>query len=186
MSDPITFIATFVLRVAALVFLFRFILQVVRASFYNPFSEGIVRITDPVLKPLRQLLPPYRNLDFASFAVSWVLHMLVVAIYCYAGGRDMETLIILNDSLRATLSLMIGIFLIAIFVTIIMSWIAPNVYSPAAIIARDIAEPVLAPARRILPPLGGLDLSPMITILVLFVIQSYVLGSLLPYRVWPG
>jgi YggT family protein len=80
----------------------------------------------------------------------------------------------------------VWIFLIAIFLSIVMSWIAPNVYSPAANIAREVAEPLLSPARRILPPLGGLDLSPMITILVLFLIQSFVLGSLLPYRVWPG
>lgn len=186
MSDPLTFIATFVLRVVALVFLFRFILGVVRASFYNPFSEGIVRITDPVLNPLRQLLRPYRNLDFASFAAAWATHMVVAAIYAFSAGATLDALDILNDSLRATLSLTIGIFMIAIFVTIIMSWIAPNVYSPAAIIARDIAEPVLAPARRILPPMGGLDLSPMITILVLIMIQSFVLGALLPYRVWPG
>ncbi len=186
MSDPLTFIATFALRVAALLFLFRFILGVVRASFYNPFSEGIVRMTDPVLNPVRQFLRPHRNLDFASFAVAWLLHMVVAAIYAFSLGEPLDLLVILNDSLRATLSLVIGIFLVAIFVSIIMSWVAPNVYSPAAIIARDIAEPVLAPARRILPPLGGLDLSPMITILVLFLIQSFVLASLLPYRVWPG
>jgi len=68
----------------------------------------------------------------------------------------------------------------------VMSWLAPNVYSPAANVAREVAEPLLSPARRILPPLGGLDLSPMITVAVLLVIQSFVLGTLLPVRVWAG
>lgn len=186
MSDPLTFIVTFVLRAVALIFLFRFILQAVRASFYNPFSEAIVRITDPVLNPLRVLLRPYRNLDFAAFAAAWVVHMAVACIYALSAGLPLNALFILSDALHATLSLAIGIFLVAIFVCIVMSWIAPNVYSPAAIIAREIAEPLLAPARRILPNIGGIDLSPMIAVLALMLIQSFVLGTLLPYQVWPG
>lgn len=186
MTDPLTFVVTLALRVAALIFLFRFILQAARASFYNPFCEGIVRITDPVLNPLRQVLRPYRNLDFASFATAWVAHMAAAAIFAVSVGAPLNVLYILNDSLHSTLSLVVWIFLIAIFLSIVMSWIAPNVYSPAANVAREVAEPLLSPARRILPPLGGLDLSPMITVAVLLVIESFVLGTLLPIRVWAG
>lgn len=182
MSDPLTFILTFVLRITALVFLFRFMLQAVRASFYNPFSEGVVRITDPVLRPLRSVLPPYRNLDFASFAMAWIAHLLAVVLYVFAQDFPMNVLFLLNDSLRDTLDQVINIFLAAIFVSILMSWLAPGVYSPAAIIAREIAEPLLAPARRILPPMGGFDLSPMIAVLALFLIQFHVFDALLPNR----
>ena len=186
MTDPLTFIVTLILRFVALIFLFRFILQAVRASFYNPFSEGIVRITDPVLNPVRQVLRPYRNLDFASFAGAWVTHMVAVAVVAFSIGAPLNLLYILNDSLHATINVTLWIFLIAIFVSIVMSWLAPNVYSPAASIAREVAEPLLTPARRILPPMGGLDLSPMITVAVLLVTQSFVLGTLLPIRVWAG
>ena len=186
MTDPLTFFVTLALRTVALIFLFRFVLQAVRASFFNPFSEAIVRITDPVLNPLRQVLRPYRNLDFASFALAWLAHMLAVGIYSLSIGATVNVLYILNDSLHATLNVVVWIFLVAIFVSIVMSWLAPNVYSPAANIAREVAEPLLTPARRILPPLGGLDLSPMITIAVLLVFQSFVLGTLLPIRVWAG
>lgn len=186
MGEPLTFVVTFVLRVAALLFLLRFILQAVRASFYNPFSSGIVRITDPVLNPVRQVLRPYRNLDIAAFAIAWIVHTVAVVVHVWSAGVPMDVLAILNDGLRATLGLVIGIFLVAIFVSIIMSWIAPGVYSPAAVIAREVAEPLLSPARRILPPLGGLDLSPMITILVLILIQSFALNALLPCRLWCG
>ncbi len=186
MGDPFTFVVTFVLRVVALVLVLRFILQAVRASFYNPFSEGIVRITDPVLRPLRLVLRPYRNLDFASFAAAWAAHVVAATTYVVANGLPMDVVFILSDALRATLNLVVGVFLVAIFVSVLMSWLAPGVYSPAATIARSIAEPVLAPARRVLPPLGGLDLSPMVTILVLLLIQGTVLGALLPARLWPG
>lgn len=186
MGEPLTFVVTLVLRVAALLFLLRFVLQAVHASFYNPFSEGIIRLTDPVLNPLRQLLRPFRNLDFAAFVMAWAMHMLAALVSIWSAGLPIEVFAVLTDGLRATLSLVVGIFLVAIFVSIIMSWIAPSVYSPAAIIARELAEPLLAPARRILPPLGGIDLSPMITIVVLMLIQNFAIRAVLPCQLWCG
>ena len=186
MSDPLTFIITFTLRVAALLMLLRFVLQAVRASFYNPFCEGIVRLTDPVLRPVRLVLRPYRNLDLASFGAAWLAYALAVAAHVVGNDLPMQPLYLLNDGLHAVLSMVVGIFLVAIMVSIVLSWLAPGFSSPASSLAREIAEPVLAPARRVLPPLGGLDLSPMITVLVLFLIQGYALHALLPYRLWPG
>ena len=187
MSEPLTFVVTFALRVAALIFLLRFVLQAVRASFYNPFCEGIARATDPVLKPLRNVVRPYKNLDFASFGMAWLAHALVVVVQVWVNESvPMNWLFVLNDSLHTTLSWVVNIFIAAIVVTIVVSWFAPGVYSPAATIAQEIAEPVLVPSRKLLPPLGGLDLSPMITILVLYLIQGFVLSGLLPYRLWSG
>lgn len=189
MGEPLTFVVTLVLKVVALLFLLRFVLQAVHASFYNPVSEGIVRFTNPVLDPVRKVLRPYRNLDFASFVMAWVAHMLAVVFHIWSDEQlSIDVFAILTDGLRTTLSLVVGIFLVAIFVSIIMSWIAPQVYSPAAIIARELAEPLLAPARRVLPPLGGIDLSPMITIVVLMLVQSYAIGVVLPcqYQSWCG
>lgn len=186
MSEPLTFIITLVLRCVALVFLLRFVLQAVRASFHNPFTEAVVRITDPLLRNLRPVLRPYRNLDFASFATAWLAHLLAALTHVLASDLPAHFLFLLNDALHATLNLIVNIFLVAIVVAIVMSWLAPGIYSPATNIAREVAEPLLAPARRVLPAIGGLDLSPMITLLVLFFIQSFVLPGLLPFRLWPG
>lgn len=186
MSEPLTFVITLVLRCVALIFLLRFVLQVVRASFHNPFTEAVVRITDPVLRNLRMVLRSYRNLDFASFVMAWLAHLLAAFAYVLARDLPPHFLFLLNDALHATLNLAVNIFLVAIVVSIVMSWLAPGIYSPAANIAREVAEPLLAPARRVLPSIGGLDLSPMITLLVLFLIQSFILPGLLPLRLWPG
>ena len=186
MTEPVTFIILFALRVVAMVFLLRFILQAVQASFYNPFSQGIARITDPVLNPMRTVLRRYRNLDIASFVAAWTVHTLAAAAYVVSKDLPIDYLFIINDGLRESLHLVVGIFLVAILASIVLSWIAPGVHSPAADIARSVAEPLLAPARRLLPPLGGLDLSPMITIALLLLIQSFVLPAVLPYRLWPG
>lgn len=184
MSDPFLFVLRFVLQVAALLFLLRFVLQAVRASVYNPFSEGIVRFTDPVLRPLRSVLRPYRNLDLASFALAWLAHivMSIMRLIAMGGNATVDFLFVLSDALYGTLNLVVMIFLVAIFVTVVMSWLAPGIYSPASLIAREVAEPLLARVRRLLPPLGGLDLSPMVAILALLVVQNFVLGALLPHQ----
>ena len=185
MTDPFLFVLRFALQVAALLFLLRFVLQAVRASFHNPFCEGIVRFTDPVLRPLRSLLRPYRNLDLASFAMAWLAHVVMSTVRLLTMGTGtIDFLFILSDALHGTLNLVIMIFLVAIFVTVAMSWLAPGVYSPARLIAREVAEPLLARVRRLLPPLRGLDLSPMVAILPLLMVQSFVLGALLPHQ--PG
>ena len=185
MSDPLVFILRFAMQVAALLFTLRFVLQAVRASFYNPFSEGIVRFTDPVLRPLRTVLRPYRNLDVASFAMAWLAHMVVSVVSASRivgmDGIAIDFLFVLSDSLYSTLNLVIVIFMVAIFVTVAMSWLAPGIYSPATIIAREVAEPLLTLGRRFLPSFGGLDLSPMVVIMALLMVQHFVLGPMLPH-----
>ena len=185
MTDPFLFVLRFALQVAALLFLLRFVLQAVRASFHNPFCEGIVRFTETVLRPLRSLLRPYRNLDLASFAMAWLAHVVMSTVRLLTMDTGtIDFLFILSDALHGTLNLVIMIFLVAIFVTVAMSWLAPGIYSPASLIAREVAEPLLARVRRLLPPLGGLDLSPMVAILALLMVQYFVLGALLPHQ--PG
>ena len=185
MGDTLIFIVTFLLRAAGLIFLLRFILQACRADFYNPISEGIVKATNPVLNPIRLVLRPYRNLDTASFLMAWIVHALVLVTFMLEREFGLDPIVILNDSLRATISAVITVFLIAIFISIVISWIAPQVSSPGTSLIRDVAEPVLSPARRVIPPIGGtLDLSPILTVIVLSAIQGPVLAALLPYRFW--
>lgn len=185
MGDTLAFIIIFLLRAAALLFLLRFVLQLCRADFYNPLSMGIARATDPVLGPVRKVLGGWRNIDFASFAAAWLAHAVMLVVFIVQKELPMAALVILTDTLRATLSALIWIFLIAIFISIVMSWIAPHVVSPGTDLIRQVAEPVMAPARRIIPSIGGgLDLSPILTVLVLTVIQGPILSRLLPYGLW--
>ena len=185
MGDTLIFIVIFLLRAAGLIFLLRFILQACQVDFYNPISEGIVKATNPVLNPLRVVLRPYRNLDIASFLMAWLVHGAVLVIFMVEREVGLDPIVILNDSLHATISAVITVFLISIFISIAISWIAPQVSSPGTSLIRDVTEPVLSPARRVIPPIGGtLDLSPILTVLVLSVIQGPVLEGLLPYRFW--
>ena len=190
MGGPIAFIIQFILSAVSVLFLIRFILQATRADFYNPICQGIVRYTDPVLKPLRVVLPTYRNLDLAAFVATWLVSIatIVVAVIM-TGGYSNGTVIELVQSLGLevgaivggvyrTLDLFLSFYWIAIFLTIIVSFVAPATYNPVISLLQQICEPVLVPARRVLPAMGGLDLSPLIVFLVLALLQRFFLPGL--------
>ena len=190
MGGPIAFIIQFILSAVSVLFLIRFVLQATRADFFNPICQGIVRYTPPVLKPLRVILPTYRNLDLAAFVATWLVSIatIIVAVIMtggYSNGTVVELLQSLGLEVGAivggvyrTLDLFLSFYWIAIFLSIIVSFVAPATYNPVIALLQQICEPVLTPARRVLPALGGLDLSPLIVFLVLALLQRFFLPGL--------
>jgi len=173
MYQALHYVLSFLLQVASFLFLARFILQACRVDFYNPVSQGVVKVTDPVLRPIRLMLPGYRNLDFAALAVALVCQIaLLMAVSAMEGGYTGGIVLILVAGLLQVAMLAIQIFWFAITIGIIASWIAPGNYHPALQLLHQISEPLLAPARRLLPAMGGLDLSPIIVFLVLGLLQK--------------
>ncbi len=172
MNSALDFAVSFLLQVVSFIFVARFLLQACRVDFYNPISQGLVRITDPVLKPLRLVLPGYRNLDFASFFAAVVVQILLIMALSALGGGYVGSVatIILSGFLQVILEC-IRIFWWSILIVIIAGWIAPGTYHPALALLAQITEPLLAPARRLLPPMGGIDFSPILVFLILGVIE---------------
>ena len=190
MGDPIAFIIHYLLSAVSVLFLARFILQATHADFFNPISQGIVRYTDPVLNPLRRIIPTYKNLDLSAFVATWITCAATIGGVAAMTGRfDSYVVVEILQSLGLTLGAIVAgvyrtfdLFLycywIAIFAMIIISLLAPTTYNPVTALLRDICEPVLAPARRLLPAMGGLDLSPLIVFLVIGLLQHYLLPAL--------
>lgn len=175
MNELLYIFVSFVLQAASFIFLARFLLQACRVDFYNPISQGLVKITDPVLKPMRMVLPGYRNLDFAAFLTAVLVQVLLIVSIgqlsnVYVGGVAG----IIGQSVVRTILQALWVLRWSIFIVIIASWIAPGTYHPALALLHQLCEPILAPARRLIPPLGGLDLSPMVVILVLLLLESAV------------
>ena len=155
--------------------LLRLMLQLTRADFYNPVSQFVVRVTNPVLLPLRRLIPAIGRLDTASVVLAvGVQTIAIMASLALMGYRPANLLVLLVWSLIGVASLVVDLFFFAILGLIIFSWIAPNSHHPALALLHQLTEPVMGPFRRLLPAIGGLDLSP---ILVFVVIN--VLGKLL-------
>lgn len=177
-QGALTFLLSTVVDLYLFVLLTRFILQLVRADFYNPISQVVVKATNPVLVPLRKLVPARGNLDLA--AIIAVLLLVIGKTYLLlmlsgAGSLPPVAAMVLY-SLRALAGLLLNFLFFAVLVRVILSWVAPDPYNPFTAIMIQITEPVMAPVRRILPPMGGLDLSPLIVLLGIQFLMVLFLG----------
>lgn len=181
MSSALDFAVRFILEVVTFVFVARFLLQACRVDFYNPISQGLVKATDPVLRPLRMVVPGYRNLDFAAFLAAVVVQIvLIMALYALAGAYVGSVGYIILSGLVQVLLLCLSIFWWAILIVIIAGWVAPGSYHPALALLQQITEPLLAPARSLLPAMGGLDFSPIVVFLILGVVQRLLAAQFPP------
>lgn len=156
----------------------RLFLQWVRADFYNPLSQAIVKVTNPVLRPLRRFIPAVGRVDTASVVLILVLQMLAVWIKIAMVGASAGAGAIAVLALAEIVSKAIYIFMFAIFVQVIASWVAPGSYNPVLSLIDSITHPLLKPLRAVLPPLGGLDLTPMVALIGLQLAQMLVVAPL--------
>lgn len=162
-----------------LIVLLRFILQLVRADFYNPLSQFIVRATHPLLKPLRKVIPSFAGLDLASLVLAILVQLVLMALVLMLMGYGLDNpLQLLIWSIIGVTALFIKVFFFALIISVILSWVAQGSHNPAAELINQICEPLLAPIRRILPSLGGLDLSPIFAFLALNLIDMLVIRNL--------
>ena len=156
----------------------RFLLQLVRADFYNPVSQAIVKITMPLLKPLRKIIPSILGIDTASVVLIILVQLLTTIILCAIMGA-ME--LILNPlplilwGVIGALTLVSSIFFWCMIISIIGSFIAPFSHHPLLTLANQIINPLTAPIRKLIPPLGGvLDISPIIILLGLQIVNMLI------------
>ncbi|MNF47158.1 YggT family protein [Pseudomonas borbori] len=162
-----------------LIVLLRFILQLVRADFYNPLSQFIVRATHPLLKPLRKVIPSFAGLDLASLVLAILVQLVLMALVLLLMGYGLDDpLQLLVWSIIGVTALFIKVFFFALIISVILSWVAQGSHNPAAELINQICEPLLVPIRRILPSMGGLDLSPIVAFLVLNLIDMLVVRNL--------
>jgi YggT family protein len=162
-----------------LIVLLRFILQLVRANFYNPLCQFIVKATQPLLKPLRRLVPSIAGLDTASLVLAILIQLLLMGlILLLAFGVLGNPLQLLIWALIGVVALFVKIFFFALIISVILSWVAQGSQNPAVELINQICEPLLKPIRGILPSMGGLDLSPIVAFIALNLIDMLVIQNL--------
>jgi YggT family protein len=159
-----------------LTFLLRFIMQWVRADFYNPFAQFIVRVTNPLVVPARRLLPSIRSLDAPLLILLVLLEALATWLLLLVAGLSVAPSYFVALVALRLINLLLWFYTIAIIVYAILSWVGQS-YSPIGALLEDLVAPILRPVRRFLPIIGGLDLSPL---LVLILIQAARIALPLP------
>jgi YggT family protein len=166
MRDALIFIFRSLLDLYIITFVLRLILQWVRADFRNPLTQFIVRITNPLVIPLRRVIPAIGGLDTGTLIIVLSLELLITAaltnVACLGDPNISQTILL---ALLRLVYLTLRIYLFVILIYVLLSWISSGSYNPAAILLTSITEPVLKPLRRIIPSIGGLDLSPLFALI---------------------
>ena len=150
--------------------LLRFLLQLVRADFYNPIAQFLVTITNPPLKPLRRVIPGLYGIDIASVVLLLLLEVIFQILLAALLNQPGTLVVILVRGLFDLLHSTLSIFLFSILILVILSWINPYANPLSQILSR-LTETLLRPARRSIPAFSGIDLSPMLVMVGLVLVQ---------------
>lgn len=160
-----------------MIILLRFILQVSRADFYNPISQFVVKATNPLLIPLRRIVPSIGGIDTASIVLAILFQTLVISLKMLVlSGSLSNPIFLFAYSAVLVLGVVLKVYFWSLIIMIVSSWIAPGSGHPALVLINQIVEPLMQPFRKILPPMGGLDLSPILVFLVIQVLEVVVKG----------
>ena len=149
----------------------RFLLQAVRADFHNPISQFVVKVTTPVLVPIRKVVPGFGGLDVAALVLLFILECIAITISIAMVGWPISVSNIAVWALLGGVGLFLKLYFWGVLIMIIASWIAPQSYNPVLLLLRQLIDPVMEPIRKRMPDMGGLDLSPMAIMLVIMVFE---------------
>ncbi len=170
------FLISTLFSIYILAVMLRFLLQLVRADFYNPISQAIVKVTNPPLRPLRRLIPGFGRTDVAAIVLMFALQLMsLFLIGQLRGGIGLAPLLLL--SVVELINLAFMVFIWGIIIQALLSWVNPGTYNPVSSLLHSLTDPLLRPVRRHLPPVAGtLDLSPLVAILGLEFLRRLLLS----------
>jgi YggT family protein len=165
--QAIYFIFNTLLSLLVVAFLLRAVMPLVRADFRNPFGEAVLKLTNPLVLPLRRIFPPKRRFDLASFIALLLVQLIKTTVLGLVLGWPLRVDTILLGGLYDLLITVIQFYVFAVVIYALLSWFSGASYNPIAKILARVCEPLLSPVRRVIPPLGGLDLSALFVIIAL-------------------
>ncbi len=187
MNPFLTQAGVFLVKVVFELYLFalllRFLFQLVRADFYNPVAQFTVALTNPLLRPLRRLIPGLFGVDIASVLLLLLLKSAELFLIFWLSDIALDAAAIAFIAIVELLELTLYVFLVAIVVRALLSWVAPygGHHNPIMSPLVSLTEPLMRPARRLIPAVGGLDLSPIVVIVLIQL--GLMLVKYISYRV---
>tara|TARA_B100000427_G_scaffold18978_1_gene14530 strand:+ start:1664 stop:2263 length:600 start_codon:yes stop_codon:yes gene_type:complete len=157
----------------------RFLLQLAKADFYNPISQAVFRATDPVVRVLRSFIPGYKGVDFSSLILAFIVQFIAISVTILLYGGDIPSVgFIITWSFIGVLNFIILFYYYALIASIVMSFVmmfSGNMNPhPILLLVWQITEPIMAPFRRVIPPMGGLDFSPIFIFLIIGLIRNFI------------
>lgn len=147
-------------------FLLRMVLPLARANMRNQLAQAVIRVTNPLVLPLRRALPPIGRIDTASVVALLLVQFATTALIMLLSGLDLSDFVLLAK--RATFSLLemsLQFYRVSMFIYVLLGWVAPTTYSPATDVLTALCEPPLRWVRKVIPPIAQLDLSPFFVLI---------------------
>lgn len=175
-TEALVFIIRSVAQLYLLVLLLRLFMPWTGASYNNPIAQAVFKLTSPLVIPVRRILPPIGKLDTATLVVAYAIQYLTVLVIFLIRGWPPQIGTIAVYAAVGLVSLTFKMFAFAILIRVVLSWVSPGAYNPAIAFIHSLTEPVLRPVRRVIPPVGGLDLSPLFATILLFAASIFVEG----------
>lgn len=176
-----------IFNLATFIVVLRFLLHFSKADYFNPITQGVVKATNPIVLPLQALIKPQGRFDIASLLVAILLKALGIFIALYlmklfAGAGVVNILI---GGVAGVVKTILDLYFFALVISIILSWVAPQANHPGAVLVYQLTEPLMGPVRKIIPSLGGLDLSPIFVFLGINLLSSVLVGMLAQFAGMP-
>ena len=177
-ANPMVFLIDTAFSLYIMVVMLRFLLQWVNAEFYNPISQFLVKVTHPLVRPLRRVIPSVGRIDTASLVLMVALQMLAGFLVFAIQGLPIGIGVLIVWSVVQLLNLLFNIFVFAIIIRAILSWVSPMSYNAATSLLNSLTEPMLRVVQRVIPPISGIDLSPLVALIGLQVMKMVLLPPL--------
>lgn len=178
-QDPVTLIIATFGGLYLFIVLLRFLLQLARADYYNPISQAVVKLTNKPLVPLQKALPRAGRFDLSALLLALVVKAATVGLIIVVNGGDVPIVELLLRSAITVLDTILMIYFWGVLASVIISWVAPGSYHPGPQLIQQLTEPLMELFRKVIPPIGGLDLSPILIFLVIQIVR----GQLAPFLV---
>ncbi len=179
--DPLVNVLVFLIHIFVTLYIYivliRMILGYTKADFYNPFSQFIVTATSPVLRPLRKFIPSIGQVDTAALVLVFVLKFAELFLTNFLVGKNIVLSSLIMPTIFGLINLVLNLFIFAIIVLVVISWIAPHLHAqnnPLASVLRSITEPLIRPARKLIPPIGIFDLSTFVVLIALYSVKIFI------------
>lgn len=171
-QDPVTLIIHTLGSLYAFMLVLRFLLQLAGADYYNPICQAVVRLTSVPLRPLQKLLPRAGRMDLSPLVLAFAVNILTLYLIMLVKGASAALIPVLLFSAVSLLDSILTLYFWAVIGAVVISWIAPNSYHPAPQLILQLTEPLFKLARKVIPPIGGLDLSPILIFLIIQIIRA--------------
>ncbi|HSH27903.1 MAG TPA: YggT family protein [Wenzhouxiangella sp.] len=166
-SQAFSFLIETAFQLYLAVLMLRILLEALRADYYNPVCQALIRVTDPLVKPLAKVIPRVGSVSLAGIAWLYILELVLLVILMVLNDWTMGwSVLFLLAALRLVRMLLV-LYLVLIIASVILSWVGQGFRHPIVPLIYQLTEPVLAPIRRVLPPLGGFDLSPLVALIAI-------------------